>query len=196
MTDFQTQIPIFEELRGQRLSVRPYRLGDAEQLFAAINDSRAHLRTYLPFADSHQTIEETRDFITRTMANWLLREDFTMGIWSNDEGTIVGGIGFHVRSWDIPYFEIGYWLHHAAEGNGYVSEAVQLITDYLFDSLHAQRVEIRCDIRNTRSAAVARRLGFVEEGSLRNREKGIKPSDPPRTMLYFSLIPEDRTPQT
>ena len=54
------------------------------------------------------------------------------------------------------------------QGHGYITEAVGVVTTYVLDVLHAQRVEIVCDARNTRSSAVAQRLGFVEEGRLRN----------------------------
>jgi RimJ/RimL family protein N-acetyltransferase len=44
------------------------------------------------------------------------------------------------------------------------------ITDFAIQHLHANRVEIRCDSRNTRSAKVAERAGFTLEGILRNVE--------------------------
>ncbi|HEU6455225.1 MAG TPA: GNAT family protein, partial [Roseateles sp.] len=43
----------------------------------------------------------------------------------------------------------------------------QLLTALAFDTLRAQRVEIRCDVRNTRSRAVAERCGFELDGILR-----------------------------
>ena len=54
------------------------------------------------------------------------------------------------------------------QGHGYVTEAVRLLTRYVFDVLHAQRIEIVCDVRNTRSIRVAEHVGFVQEGRLRN----------------------------
>jgi RimJ/RimL family protein N-acetyltransferase len=186
---YQTLIPMFEELRGQRVLLRPYRLEDAQALKEAVEESREHIRPWLPFADRHQTIEETRDWIIHSMAGWLLREDMACGIWEVDTGQFLGGVGLHTRNWEIRYFEIGYWLRKSAEGHGYMTEAVRLVANYALNELKANRVEIRCDERNERSAAVARRLGFVQEGRLRNREPG--PDGTLRTMLYFSLTPDD-----
>jgi RimJ/RimL family protein N-acetyltransferase len=67
---------------------------------------------------------------------------------------------------------------------------VKLLTDFAFTSLGAQRVMIRCDARNTRSAAVAERLGFVREAHLRNELRTHTDSEL-RDTLIFSLIPSD-----
>src|SRR5438309_450485 len=150
----RTLMPIFEELRGQRVIVRPYRQDDAADLQAAVEESREHIRPWLPFADEHHTVDESRDWIIRCAARWMLREEFIVGIWDASDGRFVGGSGLHPRDWQVPSFEIGYWLRASAEGKGYMRETVKLLTDYAFDHLKAQRVMIRCDARNVRSAAV------------------------------------------
>ncbi len=189
MSEYRTLIPLFDELQSERVIVRPYRVEDAEALQAAVAESREHLRPWLPFADAHQTVEESRDFIIRSTANWLLRDDFGLSIWSRETGGFLGGVGFHVRDWDIRWFEVGYWLRASAEGHGYMTEAVRLVSDYLLDHLGAQRVEIRCNALNTHSAAVALRLGFTQEARLRSVRMGVESA--PVDMLIFSRIPTD-----
>ena len=187
---YHTLIPLFEELRGERVLVRPYREKDAEALFEAMNESRDHLRPWLPFADEHQSVEESRNWIIHQMAQWLLRDDLMLSIWELSTGRYLGGTGLHPLDWKIGYFEIGYWLRAAAEGYGYVTEAVQLLTNYALNSLQANRLEIRCDELNVRSAAVPKRLGYLLEGRLRNH---LATTDGRlRTTLIFSLIPTDR----
>jgi len=186
----KTLIPLFEELRGPRVVVRPYRLEDADELFAAVEESRQHLWPWLPWVIQHQTVEDTRDFILRTQANWLLREDdLTVGIFEASSGRYLGGSGLHIRGWDVPAFEIGYWIRASAEGRGHVAETVKLLTDFAFTSLGAQRVMIRCDARNTRSASVAERLGFVREALLRNDTRDA--NGELRSTLVYSLTPDD-----
>ena len=187
---FHTLIPLFEELRGEHVLVRPYCESDAEALFEAINESRDHLRPWLPFADEHQTIDESRNWIIHTMAQWLLRNDLNLSIWDLSTGRYLGDAGLHPHDWEIGFFEIGYWLRASAEGFGFVTEAVQLLTNYALDSLQANRLEIRCDELNVRSAAVPKRLGYVLEGRLRNQ---MTTTDGRlRTTLIFSFIPADR----
>jgi ribosomal-protein-serine acetyltransferase len=182
-------LPLFEELQGERVLVRPYADSDAAALQEAVAESREHLRLWLPFADEHQTVDESRAFIRRVTAKWLVREDMAVGLFDAETGRYVGGSGLHPRGWDLRFFEIGYWVRRSAEGRGYVAEAVRLLTDYAFASLAANRIMIRCDVRNLRSAAVARRLGFVQEALLRNDSFGLDGTL--RSTLVFALTPDD-----
>jgi ribosomal-protein-serine acetyltransferase len=186
---YRSQIPLFDELRGERVLVRPYRLEDAEELQAAVAESRVHLLPWLPWATGHQTVEESRDIITRFMAQWLVREDMTVGLFDASSGRFVGGSGLHPRDWDARVFEIGYFVRVGEQGKGYVTEGTRLLTEYAARHLAANRVFIQCDARNTRSAAVPQRLGFTREALLRNdrlsHQGGL------RSTLIFSLIPGD-----
>ncbi|MBA2285408.1 MAG: GNAT family N-acetyltransferase [Ktedonobacteraceae bacterium] len=189
-TQYPTLIPLFEELQGERVLVRPYRESDARDLFEAVGESREHIRPWLPFADAHQSVEESQDWIIHQMANWLLREQVTLGIWEQATNRYLGGIGLHPHNWESRLFEIGYWLRASATRRGYMTEAVRLLTDFALNDLAATRVQIRCDERNMHSAAVPRRLGFVQEARLRNDT--LAPDGNLRTTLVFSLIPDDR----
>mgnify|MGYP001122160308 CR=1 FL=1 len=184
-----TLIDLPEELRSGRVVVRPYRAADAEAVFAAIDDSRAHLATFMPWVHFHQTVADSRDFCVRAAANWLTRSSLDLGIFAAGDGAYLGGTGFPRLAWEVPAFEIGYWIRRTAEGRGYVGEAVRLLAQLAFEQLGAQRLEIRCDARNDRSRAVAERLGFLPEARLRNDALGT--DGRPRDTLVFALIPED-----
>jgi RimJ/RimL family protein N-acetyltransferase len=188
-----TAIPLFEELRGERVIVRPYRMEDAEALFTAVNDSREHLAQWLPWAvDGHQTVAQSREIIARFIADWLLRADFTVALFdaaSGGSGRLVGGSGLHPRDWEARVFEIGYWARADAEGKGYITEATRLLTEFAARSLEANRVFIQCDTRNIRSAAVPQRLGFTREALLRNDRQGHRGGL--RSTLILGLVPGD-----
>jgi RimJ/RimL family protein N-acetyltransferase len=188
---YRTLLPLFEELQGERVVLRPYRESDAQVLFDAVAESREHLRPWQPWiADSHQNVGESHDLVIRWMAQWLLRENLIVGIWDRLNERYLGSCGLHPKNWESGYFEIRYWLRASATRRGYMTETVALLTDYAFTHLKAKRIEIRCEESNERSAAVARRLGFVQEGRLRNMPLG----HPGRlcALLIFSLIAEDR----
>lgn len=184
---YPSQIPLFDELTGERVIVRPHRLDDFDAMWDAIQQSRDELRPWLPFAD--QTQEQFRDWLARIVAKWITREMLGMAIIERETGQLVGNIGLMVRGWDIGSFEIGYWLRTSAAGHGYMSEAVRLVTDFAFDHLDANRVMIRCDAENARSAAVPQRLGFTLEG--RMRQDFAAPNGAIRDTLVFSLIRDD-----
>jgi RimJ/RimL family protein N-acetyltransferase len=169
----RSQIPLFETLDGDRIRIRSFQPGDAEAHFAAIAESRERVGRWLPWVPAYESVDDSRDTLARMQARWLTREDFDGGIFDRQSGALLGGIGFHPRNWEFGYFEVGYWLRTSAEGRGYMTEAVRALTDYLFASLGAHRVEIFCNALNTRSAAVAERAGFVREAHLRNARRDV-----------------------
>jgi ribosomal-protein-serine acetyltransferase len=185
----RTLIPLFDELRGGRVLVRPYHADDAEPLFEAIVESIDSIRPWMPWWQQYHSVDDARDFIARCTAWWQLREDLITSLWDIETGRYLGGSGLHPRDWDAGVFEIGYWLRTSAVGKGYMTEAVRLQTDFAFDYLHANRVFIRCDARNRRSAAAAERLGFVREGLFRNDALDV--NGKPRDTLVFALMPAD-----
>ncbi|HEX8983079.1 MAG TPA: GNAT family N-acetyltransferase [Ktedonobacterales bacterium] len=185
--DYPSQIPLFEELVGERVVVRPHRINDDQPLWDAIQESRDELRPWLPFAD--QSREQSRDFLSRAVARWHTREGLGMAIEDRQTRRMLGNIGLMVHSWNIGSFEIGYWLRTSAAGHGYMTEAVRLLTDFAFDHLNANRVMIRCDAENARSAGVPTRLGFTLDG--RMRQDMAAPDGHIADTLVFSMIRSD-----
>lgn len=178
-----------DQLFGERVVVRPLRPGDGPALWEAVEESREHLRPWMPWVDKHVTPNHSEEVARRAHGRWLLREDLMVGIFERESGRYLGGSGLHRIEWDIPSFEIGYWIRHSEEGKGYVSEAVRLLVGLAFDQLGANRVFIKCDSNNPRSAAVARRLGFIHEATLRNAGRTTRGAL--RDTLIFALIPAD-----
>jgi RimJ/RimL family protein N-acetyltransferase len=66
---------------------------------------------------------------------------------------------------------IGYWIAESSQGRGTVTEAVRALTKHAFEVWKLNRVEIRAATGNTRSAAIPLRLGYVQEGVLRQVER-------------------------
>ena len=119
-------------------------------------------------------------------AHWITREDLPLHVYLNGTSTFVMGSGLHRMDWGSGKFEIGYWVRTKFMGQGFVTEAVNGITAYAFKELHANRVEIRCDAQNIRSAAVAKRCGFLLEGILRHDSLSV--SGALRSTMIFSKL--------
>ncbi len=81
-------------------------------------------------------------------------------------GELVGCCG--VDDWsktDVAQF--GYWIAAGARGHGYATRAAILLTRWLFE-LGAARCFLTIVAGNEESVAVARRAGFVHEGTMRS----------------------------
>jgi len=182
-------LDIPDQFTGERVLLRGWQDADTDALYTAIRESAAHIGEWLSWVKEHQTADDTLAFIRRSSARWALREAFEIGIFARDGGQVLGSVGLMPDQWDLPSFEIGYWLHTSAEGHGYMSESVRLIIAYCFETLAAERVAIRCDARNDRSRAVPERLGFTHEGTHRNDHRGT--DGMPRDTMFWAMIPDE-----
>ena len=153
-------------IETERLILRAPEPGDGSALNEAILDSLEALRPWLRFARTAPTVEESEEHIRQSRANFLRRTSFNCLIWLKEEPLVIGRTGLNNIDWDIPAFEIGYWLRSTHTGYGYMTEAVAALTDFAFDELDARRVAIYCNVKNERSAAVARRLGYTHEATI------------------------------
>src|SRR5215217_1640070 len=182
-----TLIELPSELRAQRVLLRAYGGDDAEQVFAAIDESRDHLRPWVTWVDNNRSLDDVRDYCIRSHANWLLRTELPLGIFDAVSGRYLGGTGLHDPDWQLRAFEIGYWLRVTATGYGYATESTRLLADFALSRLQARRVALRCDARNDASSRVAERAGFVLEGRLRN--VSVAPDGTVRDDLVYAVIP-------
>lgn len=86
-----------------------------------------------------------------------------------DTGRFVGTIGIYRIDEKHGHGEVGFWLVPGARGKGLGSRAVRLATSFCFDSLGFHRVEMTTTTDNTATRRLGARLGFREEGVMRER---------------------------
>ena len=174
----------------ERLTIRAPKPGDAPAVVEAVQESLHELRPWMPWARQAPTVEESETRIRQAIAKWITREDLLLHLYLKENGTWIGSSGLHRVDWDSRKFEIGYWVRTRYAGRGYVTEAVNGITAFAFAHLRANRVEIRCDALNARSAAVARRCGFFCEGILRHDSLSVD-GELRDTMVFSKISPTE-----
>src|SRR5258708_18458373 len=141
------------------------------------------------WAPEHRSLDDSRVFIRRARAQWLLREELQVAICERHAGRLLGGTGLHRIEWEGRRFEIGYWLRTSAEGNGYMQEGVKLLIVLAFERLQAQRVQIRMDLRNARSQSVAARLGYYLKEPCAARRWMVMVC--PAIATFYAFTPDD-----
>jgi RimJ/RimL family protein N-acetyltransferase len=170
-------INIPAELYTERLVLRPPRAGDGPAVNEAVLESLDALRPWMPWATVAPSVGESEAWCRRAQGEFVLRERLPMLMFlrcgaTGEAGALVGSSGVPRLDWNVPKFEVGYWVRRRFERQGYVSEAVAAITKFAFETLRAARVEIQADDSNTRSWRVAERAGFVLEGIRRRGARG------------------------
>jgi ribosomal-protein-serine acetyltransferase len=151
-----------------RLCIKPRFVGEGAIINAAICASLEHLKPWMPFAQTAPSIVESEEHCRHAVEQFASRQEIILSIYSRDQKQFIGSTGLHEPRWDVPSFEIGYWVSKEFEGQGFVRESTHALTRYAVQVLGAKRVEIRCDSRNTKSLKTMQSLGFVQEGILKN----------------------------
>jgi RimJ/RimL family protein N-acetyltransferase len=178
-------------METERLYLRCYAQGDGSWYYPMSLQNRAHLARYesenpvMAIQSEQQAEEVVRSFAMQ----WAEGRNFFWGAFDRTTDVFVAQIHVGLVSWELPEFQIGYFVDIAHEGRGYITEAVGAALLFVFQHLHAHRVRLECDDTNVRSMRVAERCGMVKEAHLRQNKKN-RDGTCSGTMIYGLLKSE------
>ena len=146
-----------------RLILRPFCDGDLEPFLAYRNDPQVYRyqgwRTPFLRVDGIEFLEQMKQSMPGTPGKWLqLAIEPRTG-----SKEISGDVAFHITRSHPRLAYLGYSLAQPAWGQGYATEAVSKLLDYLFRVLDLHRVVADCDEKNVASYRLLERLGFRRE---------------------------------
>lgn len=152
-------------IETERLLLRPFRESDAEAFFKCCqNPNIGNNAGWKP----HGSLEESQE---------ILRSVFISqsGIWAiilKEDGRLIGSVGIipDPKRENPQARMLGYWLDESHWGKGYMTEAVQSVLDYGFNTLQLNLITANCYPHNERSQQVLKRYGFIYEGTLHQAE--------------------------
>ena len=162
-----------EELRTDRLVLRPLNSGDLEDVHAyqKLKDVVRYL--YWEVHDHDESAEHLKNRIAMSR----LEKDGDGIVYAvelpgaeGDRGRVIGDMSVFLKSAVWGKFEIGWVFHPAFHGQGYASEAADAVLKLCFDTLGGHRVFAQLDARNEASARLCERLGMQREALLRETE--------------------------
>ncbi|MGH8960939.1 MAG: GNAT family N-acetyltransferase [Jatrophihabitantaceae bacterium] len=148
-------------LRGPRLTLRPWRVKDADAVFAIMQDRGMHEFLALPEPYTHEVamrfVSELGDEGRRdgTGIDCAVAETAT--------GRLVGSAALRLTG----QRDVGYWVAPDARGHGYAAEATRTLAEWGF-AHGLRRVQVLCDVRNLASVRTALAVGFRYEGTVRD----------------------------
>jgi RimJ/RimL family protein N-acetyltransferase len=180
-------------IETERLVIRCYEPRDAPLLKEATDASLDHLREFMPWSHHEpRPLEEKVELMKLFRAEFDLRQNFTFGIFDAEETELLGSTGLHPRIGPRG-LEIGYWVRASALRQGIATENAAALTRAGFEVCGADRIEIRIEPRNVASAGVPRKLGFIEEVTLRRRLPAPE-GEPLRDLTIWTMFREDFDP--
>ncbi|MEK4324801.1 GNAT family protein [Paenibacillus sp. FSL R7-0312] len=155
---------VIPELTGRRVRLRAMAAGDAGALFKIWCHPQVAPWLDAPFLSS----AEEAGALIALLAQMALEEESIRWSILGLDGEVIGSCGYNHWQLEGAYRgEIGFELSPAAMGQGYMREALELMLDFGFGSMGLNRIEALCHPDNIRAEKLITRLGFRQEGLLR-----------------------------
>ncbi|AIF42818.1 GNAT family N-acetyltransferase [Virgibacillus sp. SK37] len=159
---------MFIQYINEEISLKLLERQDAKELFALVDKDRSYLREWLPWVDSMKQVEDYEPIIDMWLNQFSSHNGFQAGILY--KGKLAGMVGFHGIDQANKKTSIGYWLANSYQGNGIMTIAVKALIEQAFNEYGLNRVEIQCGVDNIKSRSIPERLGFRQDGILRDAE--------------------------
>lgn len=153
-------------LRTPRLLLRPLDQGDAAALFGIFSDPEVMRYWASP---PWTRLDQARERIVQDSNDLAEGSALRLALAPAGGGDIVGTVSLFNFAQPSGRAEIGYILARHAWGRGFMHEALTALVSYAVGQLGLRRLEADIDPRNHRSATSLARLGFKQEGCLRER---------------------------
>lgn len=157
-------------LKGPTVTLRVPVRADYEEWAALRRESRSFLVPWEPeWGPDELARPAWRQRIARSLDEFRRGTAISFFIFSHSQGQLLGGITLgNIRYGVARSGHIGYWIGERFAGQGFMSEALGLLTAYAFDRLTLHRIEAACIPSNARSIRVLEKAGFQREGLLRS----------------------------
>ena len=178
------------EIRTERLLLRPFRLTDADDVYAYAKDPEwgRFLPIPYPYEYRDAEIHVARSFLN----SWDTHPTFAISL---DDKTI-GGVNVRLDAVRMTS-ELGYSIARKHWGKGLMVEAVDAVINWTFEEFDLVKVSARADIQNRQSWRVMEKLGMTREGILRSQEPP-NPANPEKRadMVHYGILREEWEIQT
>lgn len=183
-------LEIPEELDSDQLILRKYRKGDGIGFFEIFerNNNREQLKENVDEAESVKTKDDAEIRIRQMMVDWEARKRFVMTIWLKESDTQIGQIWIEANRWDVPSFELGWFLDPGYWGKGFATEAARCAMKFIFNDLNAHKIVVSTRDYNEKSYKLAERLGFIKEGHFRD---GRIDEGKRYGLLYYGMLRDE-----
>lgn len=178
-------LPAFAPVDSPRLTLRPVAGDDLPDLFEVNGDDE--VTRYLPYT-SWQTREDGTSWLARMQALADTGAAVQLVMQRHSDAKVIGTVLLFKFEEGSARIELGYVLGRAHWRQGYAREALQAVCGQAFGSLGIRRIEAEVQPDNHASNALLLALGFVHEGTLRQR--WVAKHRAYDTHIYGCLVPE------
>lgn len=142
-------------LKTARLTLRPFRLGDASRFVALAGN----------LAVARMTSDIPHPLHIWQCRRWLRQARGEVRFAVEHEEQVIGGVGYFCHRTRVG--ELGFWLGEQYWGKGLATEASRAVVEYGFTAGHLEALTSANFIDNPASGRILTKLGFTANGRMR-----------------------------
>ncbi len=172
-----------------RLTLRPIMRGDARDLFGYAADPEVARHVLW---SPHRSLADSRLFISAARRQYRHGWPGSFAIVLRETGRMIGTIGFMWVNPEHRSAEVGYSLARAQWNKGLMTEALEAVVAFGFETLGLNRLEAQHELTNPASGRVMEKCGFSPEGVLRQR---LYNKDHYADVRLYAILREDTARQ-
>ena len=151
-----------QKIDTERLILRKFKNTDAEEIF---NNwlSDTEVSKYMVW--NHQkNIEETKRWLEKCIAKYEKLDSYNWGIELKESGELIGSISANKADNIDECYEIGYAIGRRFWRNGYATESLKAVVEYMIKEVGIRKFLFRYAKENQASGNVIRKVGFEYRG--------------------------------
>lgn len=167
--------------------ITPYTSNDTDELYQLVVSSAEHLRPWMPWLHKDYSRHDTQSWVELCERDWERGQAFRYVIRSID-GAILGTVGLDQIDRAHKTCELGYWVGSNTLNQGIATQTCLRAAKEAFQCHGLQRIQINILTDNEPSNRVAKKVGAVFEGTLRNK---LFHNGQSHLANAYSLIPRD-----
>lgn len=155
----------FPEIKTKRLVLNKPVAEDIPNLLQLLNTSEIYSENTLnipyPYLDEHAHF--WLQLAEKGLEN---QEAYIFAIRNSETLEMMGAIGLHVSP-QHQKAEVGYWMGENFQNQGYMTEALESVLYFGFETLHLNKIYATYLTHNPSSGHILKKVGMIEEGILR-----------------------------
>ncbi len=147
--------------------IEPIAEKDAWKLCDFIISNTERLQRFFPKTlEQNLTPNLSRNFVAKKVKELNAKEEFLFKLKEKKSRTIIGLVYIKELDWDKKKAELAYCIAYQFEGMGIITNSVEILSDYAFDTLGLKTLQIIVHKTNPGSIKVAEKCGYTWQQTL------------------------------
>ena len=157
------------DFQSERLTFREFETKDYDLFSSVYSNGQIMRYAYMDQINSEEEMIEYFNNVLKNNKDEKKRSIYELAVFLKKERFFIGIavilMGYHISK--VKHGEIGYFLLPQFWGKGYATEISKTLTGICFRELKVHKVAASCNVNNTSSENIMKKIGMIKEGELR-----------------------------